>query len=100
MCASPQFVAGATKLHLGAWYDITSDPVILQMVSGIKWEFVDAPTQLEVPREYMVNADMGLVIAREIAGMLQKGVIYEVWDVTRSFVSNIFTRPKPDGKVL
>ena len=99
MCASPQFVAGATKLHLGAWYDITSDPVILQMVSGIKWEFVDAPTQLEVPREYMVNADMDLVIAREIAGMLQKGVIYEVWDVTRSFVSNIFTRPKPDGKV-
>ena len=94
----PSKVAGTTKAHLNAWSEITSDPHILQNVEGFRLEFDSIPVQETIPRQYKFNDELAHVIDKEIQDLLRKEVISEVQDVSQHFVSNIFLRPKPDGK--
>ena len=94
----PNIVAGATRFHLDKWHDITSDPVILQNVEGVKIQFDTMPVQDSVPRTYKFNQEHSSFINIEISEMLQKGVIVEQNDITDCFISNIFLRPKPNNK--
>ena len=91
-------VAGSTKAHLHQWSEITSDPIILQNVEGFRLEFDSQPIQTDIPRQYKFNEQLSDVINKEIATLLEKDVISEVFDVSDHFVSNIFLREKSDGK--
>ena len=93
-------VAGSTKSHLHEWYEVTSDPVILQNVEGYRLEFDSPPIQNSIPRPYHFNVELSEVIDKEVSSLLTKEVIHEVTDVTNHFVSNIFLQPKPEGKFL
>ena len=91
-------MAGATKHHLEQWQEITSDPTILQNVSGVEILFDETPIQDNVPRMYKFNETHAEFINAEISEMLQKGVILEIEDSRDCFISNIFLRPKPGNK--
>ena len=93
-----EVVAGSTKFHLHEWERITSDPVILQNVGGVKLSFDDTPVQTSVPRQYKFNDAQSEIIDNEIQELLQKGVVVPVEDTADCFVSNIFLRPKPGNK--
>lgn len=80
------------------WLKITSDREILEMVKGVKIEFEDLPTQNFFPREYRFNQESRGVIQAEVQSLVQRKVVSQVRDVTPKFVSNIFIRPKPNGK--
>ena len=96
--SSPEEVAGTTKFHLTEWEKITSDPLVLQNVKGVKLSFDSFPHQASVPRQYKFNDLHSEVIEKEIQDLLQKGVIVQVQDPTDCFISNIFLRPKPGDK--
>ena len=94
------FEAGRLKYHAKAWENITSDKSILNTVEfGIKIEFDDFPYQTDIPRQYKFSKLEHQAITEEIKTLLQKRVIKSVKHSKGEFVSNIFTRPKPDGKI-
>ena len=95
---SPTTGAGATKLHLQEWENLTSDPIILQNVAGVNLSFDSTPVQNSVPRQYKFNESQSEVIDQEISDLLEKDVIEVVNDTSDCFISNIFLWPKPGNK--
>ena len=93
-----EMVAGSTKPHLDKWSEITSDPIILENIQGFRLEFDSTPKQNKIPRQYQFNTKHSDVIDLEISTLLEKDVIKEVFDISNHFISNIFLRPKPEGK--
>ena len=91
-------IAGSTKYFVSNWEKLTSDPIILQNVQGIRIQFDEQPSQEFIPRQYKFNELHAEVIVKEIEDLLKKGVIKRIFDVKDCFVSNIFLRPKPNGK--
>jgi len=97
-CAYDTFIGGKLRLFYSAWAEITSDPNILEMVTGLNLEFESGlPNQNSVPFPIKMNPNEKLAIDLEIQKLLGKGVIEESWHEEGEFISNIFTRPKKDG---
>ena len=93
------FKAGRIDCFYRAWTDITSDKFILNLIrNGIFIEFKDFTPQVEVPRQYNFNDIEHQAILNEIKSLLNKKVIKEVSHCKGEFISNIFVRPKKDGK--
>ena len=92
------FHAGELKNFWPQWEAITTDPSILQIVTGVKIEFKNnvAPTQL-YGRPSVFNAHQHSIVKAEIAKILAKGVIILVAQETEEFIFTIFLRPKKDG---
>ena len=81
------------------WEQLTSDPDILEMVSGIKISFHDkCPVQHQSPPNTLPHAEAEL-IDNAIQALLQKQVIAPSSPTTTEFVSPIFTTPKKDGNI-
>ena len=94
------FKAGRLKYHSNAWKEITTDRSILNTVEfGIKIEFDYFPSQYSVPRQYKFSELEHSAIKDEIKSLLSKDVLKIVEHTKGEFISNIFTRPKPDGKI-
>ena len=91
-------VSGSTKPYLQEWEKLTSDPIILQNVQGIRIQFDEKPHQAFLPRQYRFNDAHADVIVSEIEELLAKKVIVRIFDIRDCFISNIFLRPKPNGK--
>ena len=78
---------------------ITSDKFILNLVrNGIFIEFKDFKSQSEVPKQYNFSQLEHQAILNEISSLLKKGVIKKVKHCAGEFISNVFVRPKRDGK--
>jgi hypothetical protein len=93
------FQAGNLKNHLPAWEEFTSDPNILQMVSGCKIEFKQTTCQFSRPQPYHFSRSLTEKISEQIDAMAQKGIIEMVENPESGFLSNIFTRNKSDGSL-
>ena len=91
-------MSGTAKLFLNNWEELTSDRSILQNVSGVRLEFDSQPVQSVTPRPYVCNAEQTNVIDSKVKQLLAKGVLVKVNKDKDIFISNIFLRPKPDGK--
>ena len=87
------FQAGELKHFLPQWEAITTDPTILQIVTGVKIEFKNsvAPTQ-HYGRPSVFDSHQHSIVNAEIDKLLAKGVI-----IPAAFISTIFLRPKKDG---
>lgn len=96
--SQPSFQAGKLKHFLPQWQTITTDPSILQIVTGVKIEFINsvAPTQ-HYGRPSVFNAYQHSIVTEEIDTLLEKRVIIPAAQETGEFVSTIFLRPKKDG---
>ena len=78
------FKAGRIKYHFDFWKSITSDKHILDLVLGCQIDLEQEPYQEVAPEPYY---------------LLRKGVIERAPIKQGQFVSNIFTKEKPDGSL-
>jgi hypothetical protein len=91
--------AGNLKNHLPFWKGFTSDPNILKMVSGCTIQFDELPYQHDIPLPYKFSETKKSRIDHELQLMYEKHVIERVDDSEWVFISNVFTRDKPDGSL-
>ena len=94
------FLAGRLRDHLAQWETLTSDPVLLQYVTGVKIEFKgDILPQQSFHRPSLFNAKERTIVQSEIDKLITKGVIVPSSSSPErgNFVSTIFLRPKKDG---
>lgn len=93
------FTAGRLKSFLSQWKNLTSDPEILQLITGAKIEF-DSKTKDFIQPSFSQPSLTGseiTAIDKEIEKLSQKAVISKCVFEPGQFVSPIFTRPKKDG---
>ena len=88
---------GAIKEHKDEWLKLTSDPEILETVSGLPIELVEeAPSAGSF--QYPFKAEELAFLDEEINRLLQKRIIVECVHEEGELVSPIFLRPKSDGE--
>ena len=93
------FKAGRLQEHSDFWYKLTNDRSILRTIKyGIRIEFDKLPKQTFIPRPYNFNEVENSAIIDEIQSLLKKGVIKQVDSCEGEYISNIFVRPKKDGR--
>ena len=93
------FIAGKISQYLDNWRNITSDTNILNLVRGYALEFNRYPNQNKIPKPINFSEAECKVIDEEIELLLKKKVIEIVQDNDDDeFISNIFVRPKKNGK--
>ena len=87
------------RSYSNEWEKFTSDPNILQAVTGYKLEFIHniPPTQLFVPFPYRLSLEEIAAVDNEIPKLLEKKVIEPSDHEYGEYISNVFTRPKKDG---
>lgn len=93
------FKAGSIASHLTHWKQITADPWILDTVKGLKISFVNEVTQRFEPRPFRFDDEERNAIDIQLQKFLKKEIIVPTTWEQGQFVSNIFSRPKPDGSV-
>ena len=86
-----------TCTNLDVWRKITSDPWVLETVSGYHLEFNALPVQLVLPRPPPLSEREKQLIDEEITKLLTKGAIRKVTSCPYEFISNIFLVPKKTG---
>ena len=91
------YVAGRIRFYKHNWEKITSDPVILSIVSGMKIEFDVKVVQNTPPVSIRMNGKESLAVDVEVKKLLSKGVIVASEHESDEFISIIFTRPKKEG---
>ena len=93
-----KFQAGQLRNFLPQWKTVTTDPTILQFVSGVKIEFQNnsLPTQ-QHKRPSVFNTKQHAFVKAEIDKLLAKGGIIPAAQEMGEFISTIFLRPKKDG---
>lgn len=84
---------------LASWERLTSDPWILGIVKGFKLPFWTLPWQDREPRPFNLSEEQKIVFQEAVDDLLRKDVIEETRELGDQFISNIFVRPKPNGKV-
>ena len=91
-----KFEGGCISSFLPSWENLTNDPEILQMVSGLHIEFKETPFQME---RFPTNALLKnqVVVDEEIESLIKKKVIKLDSKEQGDFISPIFLRPKKDG---
>ena len=94
------FSAGKTRYFKDNWSKITSDKWILQTISGYVVELDNRPKQISVPKPLKFSDTEQFMIHAEIKGFLNTKIIEEVGtDDEDEYISNIFFRPKKDGRI-
>jgi len=88
------FSAGQITSYLHNWRKITSDPYILNIVSGDTIEFISHPPCQQNYPPNSISGDLLLAIKSELKNLLSKGVIIPVEHEKFEFVSPIFCAPK------
>ena len=96
---SNNFTAGKISRFMDNWKLITSDTKILEVVNGYSIEFESKPFQNTVPKPIKFNENDTAIIDAEISDLLAKKIIERVTIFDEDeFISNIFVRPKKNGK--
>ena len=95
-----EFEAGRISLCVEEWAKITSDPVILSHVRGLKLEFDGDPSIQAYPMPEIRFSEQELNFVRqEIATLLNKKVIVKAIHCEGEYISNIFlVEKKEPGK--
>lgn len=94
------FSAGKTRLFRDRWNQITNDRWILQTITGYKVELDSVPEQISIPKPIAFSDSDQCKINSEIQRFLDTEVIEEVLsDDKDEYISNIFYRPKKDGRI-
>ena len=94
------FEAGKTKNFKDNWFKITYDKFIRNTIGGYKDEMDDIPIQTVIPKPIQFSSEEHDKISKEIERFLECKIIEEVNEATDGeYISNIFFRPKKDGKI-
>jgi len=80
------------------WKEITTDPEVLESVTGLKLEFeTEPPQQSFLPMTIKFSDQEREFVDKQIDLLLGKGAIEQSTHEVGEFVNNIFLRPKKDG---
>ena len=91
-------VGGRLRFFLHRWKKITSDPSILDIVSGMHIELCDLPRQHRPPQPLSLSPEEIDAGNEHIQTLLQKRAIVPAPDYQpNQFLSNVFLVPKRDG---
>ena len=89
--------AGALFRNLPKWREFTSDPWILQTVSGYHLEFETTPHQVNLPKFPNFIKRETALIESEISKLISKGAVTEVSPCNDEFISTVFLVPMKTG---
>ena len=89
--------AGNLANHIANWRGITTDPWILEAVSGYRLELASQPYQLFTPSPINFSDSESAVVQSEIQTLLDKGAIEHVEYTQGEFISTLFLVPKKSG---
>ena len=95
----PTFKAGFTAIKIDVWTKYTKDTWVLNQVKGMSIPFTSAPKQQTIPFIFSLNALERESLTKELEKMCTLGIIKKVSPTSGQYISNIFTRPKPDGGI-
>ena len=85
------FEAGRVSTCVDKWAKITSDPIVLSYVRGLKLEFIeDLPVQDSPLPEMKFSEQERSFIREELCSLLKKKVIVKAKHETGEYISNIF----------
>lgn len=94
------FIAGKTALHVNEWQKITSDKWVLRTVCGYSVELNKVPNQKYIPPQIKFSDIEKVQIKAELQRFLKCKIIEPVHESDHGeYISNIFTRPKKEGKI-
>ena len=91
------FMGGSIQYCLEQWKLITSDPCLLNWISGISIDLDSTVVQHSVPSPILFSKTETQFIRQEIQTLLAENVIERAVHCQGEFISNIFLRPKKDG---
>ena len=91
------FKAGSLAAYSHIWHELTSDPEILETVTGQFIELDTVPLQGKPFTQPKLSDIQTESVDLEIAKLLKKGVLQPSEHEAGEFISTIFTRPKKDG---
>lgn len=91
-------VGGNLANCIKCWEKLTSDPWILNIVRGFKLPLWTIPFQEREPRPFNLSKVQLAEFSAVIESLLKKKVIEETEECEGQFISNVFLRPKPNGK--
>ena len=77
---------------------MTQDKWVLDCVDGMTIPFIIPPVQNWVPRPFKMSVEENKFVNNEVHNLLDKQVLKLVQLVDDQWISNIFLRPKPNGK--
>lgn len=91
--------AGNLARHMFTWRKITSDPWVLETISGYHLEFENGltPIQTCLPNPPMLNQHEESIMNSEIEKLLLKGAVEGISHCPGEFISNMFLVPKKTG---
>ena len=89
--------AGCLSQNLSKWGEFTSDPWILQTVSGYHLEFETTPHQVNLPKFPKFSESETVLIESEIRKVISKGAVIEVFPCDNELISTVFLVPKKTG---
>lgn len=81
------------------WRALTSDKWVLDIVSGFKIPFWSKPFQKYEPKPFNLSKQQSSEFQQAVDDLIEKEVIELSSEEHDQFISNIFIRPKPNGKV-
>ena len=91
-------VGGWLKHFLPQWKALTSDPFILNMVTGMDIPLENRQPQVSIPPELVFSEAEKQAADEQIQTLLTKRAIVECFHISPDdFVSNVFLRPKKGG---
>ena len=71
----PNTVIAGSLTNVDSWRQLTSDPVILSYIMGVKIEFIDTKPSQAVAKTWHFNIAEKDIIENEIKKLLVKGVV-------------------------
>ena len=89
--------AGNLANHIANWRGITTDPWILEAVSGYRLELASQQYQFFTPSPINFSDSESAVVQSEIQTLLDKGAIEHVEYTQGKFISTLFLVPKKSG---
>ena len=82
------------------WKKLTSDKWIIQTITGYKLDLDSIPNQTSIPKPLSFSDSDQKLINAEIERFLEANIIEKIFSEDENeFISNIFFRPKKDGRI-
>ena len=92
------FVPGGTQYHTAAWLKLTHDPFVINNVKGVHVDLNEIPYQETIPADFHMSVKNKDLLNNVVSEHLDKGIIEVATPTQGQYISNVFLRPKPNGK--
>ena len=91
------FEGGKLRHYVENWELLTTDPWVLNTVSGSKIDFESSTEDVRRPNPIRFNRQEAIFVDQEVNKLASQNIIQKVEHCEGEFISSIFLRPKKDG---